>query len=309
MRRDKARVSKLVRQAKKELVAGNRDDALALLKKALTLDPESEVVTEEILQIESELTAKKKPEPSPARSSSSKPPAPAPAPPSGKKATRPPEATKKPPAAKQQKSKEPPVEDDQTEIQSALRTADTALETGDEKAAREALRKVKALDPNSNEIPSRLRLLSGLSTANKHLDLAMNEASGGNVRKALRRARKIFELTPFLPGLSSLIELLEKQKEEPEPEAPPEEKPSDKPHDAPPGARAKKKRSDRKKRTGSAVAGSDSRGADEYVRKVREKVQISALVEAASLARQGLKSYPGHELLATFVEKFDKMGL
>lgn len=49
----------LVRRAKSELRAGNRREALSLLQKALAIDPESNAVTEAILQIERESSSKR----------------------------------------------------------------------------------------------------------------------------------------------------------------------------------------------------------------------------------------------------------
>src|SRR5512136_2736696 len=81
MSENRERVSALVRQAKNELHAGNRDEALSLLKKALAMDPGSSAVTEAIMAMEKESTAASapdlKPTPAPAPQKQTEPPRPA----------------------------------------------------------------------------------------------------------------------------------------------------------------------------------------------------------------------------------------
>lgn len=317
MRRDKARVAKLVRQAKKELGSGNRDDALALLKKALALDPDSDVVIEEILQIESELTANRKKAPARDARAAAKPRKHVAA-----RAKRTPEAEAPAPAAAGSRSGVSPTGSGgaSASITDVLRRADEALLSGDEQAARNALRRAKSIDPDSSGIPPRLRSLSALSNAGKLVERAMKDLDRGDPRKALAGARKAFDLAPALPSLGALLDAIG---EAPIDRAVPEREPATReagteagetPSEvvsskgpAPRGEDGRGRRPGRKK--AEPGKDDDDGGAEEYVRRVREKVQISALVDAAALAREGLKHHPGHELLATFVEKFDKMGL
>ncbi|MBN1434582.1 hypothetical protein JW921_07470 [Candidatus Fermentibacterales bacterium] len=314
MKRDKARVQKLVRQAKKELGAGRRDEAMELLRKAISLDPEHGAVTEEILQIESELASVKKKQPAP-------PPEPRPRTdptpglqrrPSTAAATPPPR-----PAPVKAPSGDAPME-------AILRQADTALSSYDEAAARSALKKLKSVQPDSPDLPPRLRILSTISAASKHVQEARAHLGKGDPRSALQYARKAFEALPALPELSRVLEEIEKAAPlEAEPPlkrpAPAAEKAPARPAPKPvrpapqpagkPAAQVGRKAPAAKARRQAPSAPKGAASADEYVRRIREKVQISALVDAASIAREGLGLYPDHELLSTFVDKFDKMGI
>lgn len=407
----KTRVAALVRQAKNELHAGNRDEALTLLKKALAVDPGSSAVTEAIMAMEKESSAASAPDlkPTPrqappkqtepahtpekpverkseARPAAQKPPEQKPSadakpvsakPPVSKPAvvlspsaakspdaqpvstqprtqpaaasptTRPAEsrmsraiptaapareqhaqeahpadesrAPQPVPAARPSSAVRAPEEKRQEQRQAATRapearaegnrpqlpaspgpkvpemkqetpleekiavlfqSSEKALVSGDEAGALGFLKQARDLAPEDPEVKARIKQLQRKLKAENLVRMGSRKLSEKSCEEALAAAREAFSLWPQAPGLSELVAGLEKA-----------------------GDGSSEPARGHPKRAGGSLP------ADEYVRRVREQIQLSAFPAAAEIASEGLECYPGHELLTTFVQKFQKMGL
>lgn len=301
----KKRIDKLVRQARSELKKGNRQEALGLLKKALAIDPDSNAITEVMLEIENEETASKttKPKPKPA----SKPPEPEEEKPASGSAAPTAEESGQPVRRKRRSSgglrsvpdarpvrekkaapSKPPPEQptDDAELSALLQQVDDALDEGEEARAKSLLGKAKKLSPDEQALQGRIKRLKDLLKAKKAIAKGQAELKSGEPAKAVRYARIAFNLNPRVEGLDSLLRRLESL-----------EGIDRAPTEGQEWARATESRS-----------GSGSE-AESYVQKIREKVQISSFPEAAQLAKEAHERYPDHELISTFAEKFKKMGL
>ena len=382
MSENKARVAALVRQARDEMRAGNRDEALNLLKKAIAMDPGSTAVTEAVIEIEKEMAAAaaarpQKPEvpvkapvqaktaqAGPQQAPAQKPPeakpqqAPAQKPPEAKPqqapAQKPPEArpqqapAQKPPEAKPQPApssslprekperavpaggrtagaplQAPPSASREDLLKALFASSDKAMAAGDEAGAITALRKARELAPDSQEAAARLRNLQKQFKARTLAGVAKRKLSQGAPAEALAKLKEAFELWPATEGLDALLDALEAEAARLEKASEPASKPSreipaEKPveetkarHSV--GRAADEEQTPRPVRPAPAPRSVPQRSAnlsaDDYVRRVREQIQMSAFPAAAEIAAEGLSRFPDNVLLRTFVEKFSRMGL
>ncbi|MBD3370405.1 hypothetical protein GF402_08610 [Candidatus Fermentibacteria bacterium] len=303
----KQRIDKLVRRARSELENGNRNEALGILKKALALDPGSNAITEVMLEIENEMSSSKasdKPEASPeytAPAAQKTAAAPNPKTDSDKqkrparKTGRSSSGLKSVPDARPVRKKAAPQTpkpssdkegSDDSGLQALLQQLDNALDEGEEARAKSLMGKVKKLSPDTESLRQRMARLKNLLKAKKAIAKGQSELKSGEPAKAVRYARMAFDHNPRVEGLDSLLRRLESLEEIDR--SPTEGQEWAKEKEPQPGADPK---------------------AESFVQKIREKVQISSFPEAAQLAKEALELYPDHELIATFAEKFKKMGL
>jgi len=190
-----------------------------------------------------------------------------------------------------ERKREADLEDNLKELYDA---SEKALQAGDEAGAMGFLRKARELAPDKTEATQKIRVLQRRVKAGSMVGLAARKAAEKNFTEAVATAKEAFALWPQVPGLSELLDSLET------PDA-----------DAGKEVARKPERQEKPKQQGQTrvpAQGPDA-GADEYVRRVREQIQLSAIPTAAEIAAEGLEKYPGHELLSTFVEKFGRMGL
>ncbi|NLP05700.1 hypothetical protein GX411_07095 [Candidatus Fermentibacteria bacterium] len=391
MSENKARVAALVRQARDEMRAGNRDEALNLLKKAISMDPGSTAVTEAVIEIEKEMAAaaasagpqkqeapvkssvqakpapqptpaqkapEVKPQPTPAQKAPEAKPQPTPAQKAPEAKPQPTPAQKAPevkpqptpaqkaPEAKPQPATARPVPGERPEktvragggtavappqsppsasredlLKALFASSDKAMAAGDEAGAITALRKARELAPDSQEAVSRLRNLQKLLKARTLVGVARRKLSEGAPAEALAKLKEAFELWPATEGLGALLDALEAEAARMEKTAKPASKPSGekqgdevgtepRPHpEAGRPVQAEKTPRPVQPAPRRVPQRSASLSADDYVRRVREQIQMSAFPAAAEIAAEGLARFPDNVLLKTFVEKFSRMGL
>ena len=339
--RDKE-VASLVRRAKAELRGGNRKEALSLLTKALAIDPESNAVTEAILQIERESQAStskansKTPSKPKKKATASKPaarekPRPKPDRAQTKPRRQPPKKTASAePKNERERTPSPPPKKESPQPRKRrarrLRAVPEALDrpepsAQEEKPVEEAASATAPPTEREDSMASSDQLQTLLETAAE----AMRSGDDSRAVSALKRARSI------APEHERVLELTESYKS------------SRKARKAIKLARQALAGRDPRKATayarkafqldseasglddlleaiegaksaksagGPTAARAQSGGeADAFVQKIREKIQISSFPEAAKLTKEALEKHPGHELLETFEEKFKKMGL
>jgi hypothetical protein len=188
-------------------------------------------------------------------------------------------------------------------VQSLFEASESALAAGDEAGALNHLKKARELSPEDPEVASRIKALQRRIKAENLVQITRRKIAEGSMAEALAGAREAFSLWPQVPGLEELVAALEgNQSPGTAGQAPARPQTAGKPAAAKssPAARPAQQSQDRK--------GSDQ-SADDFVQRVREQIQMSAFPAAAQIAAEGLKRFPGHELLTTFVEKFSRMGL
>ncbi len=185
-----------------------------------------------------------------------------------------------------------PVE---SSLESIIGKADSALESGDEALAMECLRQAKEAYPDDPAVRSRTLHLQRRIKAGNLVRAGRRKLAAGSHGEALAAAVEAFGLVPDIPGLDELVEGLEKAGAGAPPPSPAVRATGSDTQAAP----------TRKTHAGRARGS----GADDFVRRVREQIQLSSFPRAAEIALEGLEMHPGHELLETFVEKFRKMGL
>jgi hypothetical protein len=176
--------------------------------------------------------------------------------------------------------------------------AEEALSSGDEAGAVGFLKKAKAEAPDDPEVRSRIMNLQRRIKAGNLVRIGQRKLAAGSAAEAFAAAKEAFALMPQAPGLEDLVAALEK------PGGGREGSGGSAPHAA---AQTRPRPAQQKAQHGGRTAGGDT--ADDYVRKVREQIQLSALPAAAATAAEGLAANPGNELLLTFVDKFSRMGL
>ena len=176
------------------------------------------------------------------------------------------------------------------DLQKFFDKADKALASGNESIAMSTLREAEKLHPANREIRNRLDTASLQAKAHNHVRIGTRELKKENVSEALKQARIAFSMSPLVHGLEQLITTLEKIKL---------------------SRKTTKKTAKKSGKTSldNLEAELEASGADYVVRKVREKIQISALGAAAKLAKEGLIQFPDNKILSTFVKRFKKMGL
>lgn len=166
------------------------------------------------------------------------------------------------------------------------------------------LRKARELSPEDPEVASRIKALQRRIKAENLVQITRRKIAEGSMAEALAGAREAFSLWPQVPGLEELVATLEGS------QAPGTagQAPATRPQAAGRPAAAKSSPAARPVQQSQDRKGSEQ-SADDFVQRVREQIQMSAFPAAAQIAAEGLKRFPGHELLTTFVEKFSRMGL
>ncbi len=184
-------------------------------------------------------------------------------------------------------------------VKNFFEMAEEALSSGDEAGAVGFLKKAKAEAPDDPEVRSRIMNLQRRIKAGNLVRIGQRKLAAGSAAEAFASAKEAFALMPQAPGLEDLVAALEK--------------PgggragtggSAAPHAT---AQTRTRPAQQTAQHGGRTAGGDT--AEDYVRKVREQIQLSALPAAAAIAAEGLAANPGNELLLTFVDKFSRMGL
>lgn len=183
------------------------------------------------------------------------------------------------------------------DLQSLFAQADRALAAGDESGAMSILRKAREAAPDSVEVKTRLLLLQKRIKAENMVRMGLRKLEAGEPLEALTAAGEAFALMPQVSGLEDLVGRLEKTQAPRASASRTASAPAQ--TGTPPRAAAPRK---------AAHAGKVE-SADDYVRRVREQIQLSAFPRAALIASEGLEHHPDSDLLLTFVEKFRKMGL
>jgi tetratricopeptide (TPR) repeat protein len=315
-------VASLVRRAKAELRGGHRREALELLQKALAIDPESNAVTEAILQIERESTASGQSEAEPPSRSDHG---------SGAKRRRTGRKKKK---ASRKNGAEPPASGDGGEEKPRrrrsrrLRAVPEALEEEIKAAEAEPseTQEEPAEAPESTEKEGSMASTDQLQTLLDTAAEAMRSGNDPQAVKALKRARamapddgRVQDLTRSYKSSRKARKAIQLSRQaladgDPKKATAYARKAFELDSEAPgldelleeieetEGAPATPSKS-------SGVTTQAGGEADTYVQKIREKIQISSFPEAAKLTEEALDRHPDNELLKTFGEKFRKMGL
>jgi len=327
-------VASLVRRAKAELRGGHRREALQLLQKALAIDPESNAVTEAILQIERESAAARRkeaePSPKPEKKSGAKKS------PSRKRR----KATEKKSARPSRPRDETSAEKDPYPPEKKAKSKPGRRKSRRLRAVPEA-REEKSAPAKKEEAPAGEEQAETAETTEKEGPMASTEQlqtlldttaeamrSGDDARavKALKQARamapedeRVLELTErykasrkarkaitlsrkaLADGSPRKATAYARKAFQLYPDAPGLDELLEEIESSGGGSRAPKKTSKTSPQSGGE--------ADTYVQKIREKIQISSFPEAAKLTQEAIAKYPDNELLRTFDEKFKKMGL
>jgi len=183
-----------------------------------------------------------------------------------------------------EKKQEAPLDE---RLETLFESSEKAFVAGDEAGALRFLKQARELAPEDLEVRARVRQLQRKLKARNLVSIGMRKLAEGGHDQALAAAREAFALWSETPGLEDLVSGLERAAGA-----------------APaPGAGEPTARPKQARRPAERIP------ADEYVRRVREQIQLSAFPSAAEIAAEGLEQYPAHDLLTTFVEKFQKMGL
>ena len=330
-------VASLVRRAKAELRGGHRGEALQLLQKALAIDPESNAVTEAILQIERESAAarRKEDEPSPKpekKSGAKKSPSRKGRKATEKKSTKPSRPSKpreetpaeKKPASPDKKAKpkpgrrrsrrlravpeareEKPAPAKKEKAPAGEEPAETAETTEKEGPMASSEQLQTLLDTTAEAMRSGddSRAVKSLKQARAMAPEDERVLELTERYKASRKARKAITLSrkALADGSPRKATAYARKAFQLDPDAPGLDELLEEIESSGGGSRAPKKTSKTSRQSGGE--------ADTYVQKIREKIQISSFPEAAKLTEEAVAKYPDNELLQTFDEKFRKMGL
>ncbi|MFO7949036.1 MAG: hypothetical protein R6U36_01560 [Candidatus Fermentibacteraceae bacterium] len=330
-------VASLVRRAKAELRGGHRREALQLLQKALAIDPESNAVTEAILQIERESAAARRkeaePSPKPEKKSGAKKS------PSRKKrkatedkstkasrSSKPREETAagKKPSPPEKKAKPKPGRRRSRRLRAVPEAREEKPAPAKKEKAPAGEEPAESAETTEKEGPmaSTEQLQALLDTTAE----AMRSGDDSRAVKALKQARamapedeRVLELTEryrssrkarkaialsrkgLADGSPRKATAYARKAFQLDPDAPGLDELLEEIESSTGGKRAPKKTSKTPTQSGGE--------ADTYVQKIREKIQISSFPEAAKLTKEAIARYPDNELLRTFDEKFKKMGL
>jgi len=270
-------IASLVRKAKKKIYQGKREEALELMRKAVSLDDNSGVLVQVISVIgrkkvkagfDAGIQAEKIEEISRAAESETTQEE-QPAPESG------PEAAQEEyvlPYENREKRR-----DDGKTLKKLFDASDMEFDNGNHQNAMVHLRKAQKLFPEDPRVKEKIALLNTRMKAASLVKLAENELDAGEPAKAVVLVREAFNTYPGVPGLEWLLDRLEESVE---------------------------------KFRGEDIEAADGiTPAEEYIARIRELVQENTLVDAAKLAAKAHSIHPDDSLLQEFVDNFKKLGL
>lgn len=176
---DQDRVRDLIRDARRNALSGNREQALELIRKALALDPDERVITETILSMEE-----------------------------GGIASRPSQAPAVNDSVRLPERTDPMAIDPR--LEKALDLSEQCRQAGDNARALAYLKKAKQLFPDSAIVEERLTSLSTTLQAETLVSVARKRLEKGEVKQAVAAARQAFQTFPDAPGLVELLGDIEK---------------------------------------------------------------------------------------------------
>lgn len=176
---DRTKVRDCIEQARGFVREGQREKALAQIRKALALDPEEILITDTILSLEER--GDTPPPPAPKISAGTRPLSP------GKEAS---------------KTLDPKLE-------KALQLSEACRIQGDTRKALAYLQKARELCPNNVVVQSRLSALAPVLNAERLLQTARGHLENNNPGQAVAAARKAFQTAPDVPGLPELLQEIE----------------------------------------------------------------------------------------------------
>ncbi len=175
---DQVKVRECIMQAREHIEAGERDKALELIRKALALDPDEQVITETILFIEEDRSAV---------------------------AQRPSPTTSKP--ARLPERTDPMAID--PKLEKALDLSEKCRKSGDNAKALAYLKKAIKLFPGNALVEEKLTTLTTVLKAENLVAMARTRIERGEPAGAVTSARLAFQLLPDVPGLVELLDDLE----------------------------------------------------------------------------------------------------
>ena len=280
MRKNVKVIASLVRKAKKKLYQGKRAEALDLMRKAVNVDDNTGVLVQVVKAI-----GRKQPHEEPSVQADEEP------------------------APAEEPEEIPPensIEEDQNQERTASMASDEKLEelfeasdreymNGHQQKAVAYLKKAKKLAPDSARVKSRIELLKKRIKSANMVRIARKKLQAGEEKKALGLARMAFELLPEATGLHQLLTELEEATRE----SPAQEENDDLEIDL--------DYDDISSSGSEPPKGTDSR--EDLINRIRELVHENALMDAATLAQKGRRTYPRDRKIAEFVENFKKLGL
>jgi len=166
------RVEDLLLQARRYLSTGNREDALACIKKALQEDPGEMIITEVILSIErsGEMPGDNSDHQSVERNN---------------------------------------ADNMDPKLEKAFTLSDEALAAGNSAKALAYLKKALQLFPDEPEVEERIDILKNRIRAGNLVQIGLQKLAEGDSQKAVAASRKAFALTPDATGLADLIARIE----------------------------------------------------------------------------------------------------
>lgn len=265
------RINELLRTARRQVDAGDREQALKTLRKALDLNPGNDKVRDEIQTIEREISAM--------------------------------HAFRRSRTVRGHSPDDSSVSSGESFVDACLRRSQEAADSGDEIRALQELERARRQDPENPEIQKRIKIVKRAIKANNLADLGLTRLRAGDPAGAVEQARAIFDFWPTSPALARLVEeietsgdlprtaepLAEEQYEEEQVQIEVEEHPplpeAEPVHERP-------------------VPPSSE---DQAVAAIRDRIASNSYEEALAIARDAKERFPDSQLISELTAKLEKV--
>lgn len=265
------RINELLRTARRQVDAGDREQALKTLRKALDLNPGNDKVREEIQTIEREISAM--------------------------------HAFRRSRTVRGHSPDDSSVSSGESFVDACLRRSQEAADSGDEIRALQELERARRQDPENPEIQKRIKLVKRAIKANNLADLGLTRLRAGDPAGAVEQARAIFDFWPSSPALARLVGEIESAGEQGARPAEPlaaeefEEEPAQiEIEEHPPLPEAEPVHE------GAVLLASE----DQAVAAIRDRIAASSYEEALAIARDARERFPESQLISDLTTKLEK---
>lgn len=265
------RINELLRAARRQVDAGDREQALKTLRKALDINPGNDKVREEIQTIEREISAM--------------------------------HAFRRSRTVRGHSPDDSSVSSGESFVDACLRRSQEAADSGDEIRALQELERARRQDPENPEIQKRIKLVKRAIKANNLADLGLTRLRAGDPAGAVEQARAIFDFWPSSPALARLVEEIESSREQERPAEPiaaeeyGEEQIQIEVEERPPLPEAEPVHE------GAVPPASE----EQAVAAIRERIASSSYEEALVIARDAKERFPDSQLIADLATKLEKV--
>ncbi len=267
---EQEKVRDLIVEAREKALSGNREKALELIRKAIAMDPDEQVITDSILAMEKGAWE------------------------------RAPRAPREPATATPAETTAPEAADPR--LEKALSLSKRYRLEGDNAKALACLKKAARLFPDNTLVKKRLSSLTTTLQAETMVSVARKRMDEGDMAAAVLAARQAFHILPGVSGLEELLSDMEASSEtgfgtEPEPSS---EAGFDWDDDDDEDWEEEEE----------VVLMDDAGGSvEDLIERIRLLVREDRWEDAAVLVREGVAAFPENELLESFNIKFKRLGL